>query len=132
MIFQLPRYPGLFEIPNDWLEEAGMTGFSADTAAFRHTGDTKLIALADIAPPDRMKTTENDWRGFCRERMVRVMSGIARGDVLPAVPLWRLPDEEFWTARPYEYRPRDGYHRFYASIAAGFTSIPATIDQLVL
>jgi hypothetical protein len=39
------------------------------------------------------------------------------------VPLLKLP-----APAPYAYRVRDGYHRFFASIAAGFECLPAVIS----
>jgi hypothetical protein len=40
------------------------------------------------------------------------------------VPLLKLPDGDFLRP-PYGYRVRDGYHRFFASIAAGFECLSA-------
>ena len=45
--------------------------------------------------------------------------GFVAGDEIEAVPAMELPLYEFCGA-PYRYRACNGYHRFYASIAAGF------------
>jgi hypothetical protein len=60
-------------------------------------------------------------------RLVRVLQGIVSGTQIPPVPLRELPEEEFPNIRPYRFRVRDGIHRFYASIAAGFQSLPGVI-----
>jgi hypothetical protein len=68
-----------------------------------------------------------DWRGFDRARFINVLRGIAAGSEIEAVPLMELPAGDRLVLAPYRYRVRDGLHRFYGSIAAGFESLPATI-----
>jgi hypothetical protein len=67
-----------------------------------------------------------DWCGFDRARLISVLKGITMGDEIEPVPLIELPTSDFPPA-PYRYRVRNGYHRFYASIAAGFECLPAVI-----
>jgi hypothetical protein len=43
------------------------------------------------------------------------------------VPLLELADDPVPSSKSYAYRPLDGYHRFYASIAAGFEFLPASV-----
>jgi hypothetical protein len=45
---------------------------------------------------------------------------------IEAVPLLELPVYEFGP-NTYRYRVRNGFHRFYASIAAGFECLAAVI-----
>jgi hypothetical protein len=42
------------------------------------------------------------------------------------VSLREIPPADL-SPTPFSYRMRDGFHRFYASIAAGFECLPAVI-----
>jgi hypothetical protein len=83
------------------------------------------VPLRQIEPPYRIPG--KDWHGFDHSRLVSVLDGIATGAEIEPVPLFKLPDTDFPPA-PYAYRVRNGFHRFYASIAAGFECLPAEIS----
>jgi hypothetical protein len=124
MRYPIPNYPCEFEIPEAWLTEAGMDGFTRTAPAYRSTAAAVAVPLHEIEPPYR--TPAKDWRGFDRARLISVLNGIAMGAEIEPVPLLELPTGDFPPAR-YRYRVRDGFHRFYASIAAGFACLPAVI-----
>ena len=86
-----------------------------------------LVPLQTILPPPRFPTTPKDWHGFERTRLVSLLKGIATGAEIEPVPLLELPQDDVWRM-PYRYRVRDGFHRFYASIATGFECLPAEIS----
>jgi hypothetical protein len=139
MHFLLPNFPCWFEIPDDWLNEAGFINFSSSRSSFRHMPeDVAMVRLGEIEPPRRVPTSPNDFRGFDRERMVRVLREIATDVEIKAVPLVLLPElddrlmqaPEYYRCRTYSYRIQDGYHRFYASVAAGFLHLPATVSTV--
>jgi hypothetical protein len=121
MRFPMPNFPCDFELPDDWLAEAGMVGFAATTSAYRSTSAAELIPLAEIEPPYRR--VSKDWHGFDRPRLISVLKGIVDGVEIEPVPLFTLPVTDF-PITPYRYRVLNGFHRFYASIAAGFESLP--------
>jgi hypothetical protein len=120
MHFRLPSFPCFFEIPDDWLDEAGMRGFSAVTSSYRST-EAGLVSIEDIEPPRRLRTVPKDYRGFDRARMVSVLKGIVAGAEIEPVPLVSIPELDdrlvgtLYRYRTYSYRIRDGVHRFYAS-----------------
>lgn len=58
---------------------------------------------------------------FDRERMLEVLRGIAGGAELPPIEVVALQDGRF------SHRLYDGFHRFSASLAAGFEAIPAIV-----
>jgi hypothetical protein len=126
MRFPMPNYPCEVEIPDAWLADAGMGGFTRSAAAFRSVRSAVLVPLQEIVPPPRFPTAPKDWHGFDRERLVSLLKGIAAGAEIEPVPLLELPGHDIWPP-PYRYRVRDGFHRFYASIAAGFECLPGTI-----
>ncbi len=140
MRYPLPNFPCDFEVPDDWLAESGMNAFAPTARAYRSTIDAVLVPIHEIEPPYRVKTCPNDWRGFDRTRMIRVMNWIATDAEIEAIPLIQLPELDdrlvptHFRYHMYSYRIRDGFHRFYASAAAGFENVPAiitTVPELV-
>ena len=114
-----------FEIPDKWLAEAGVYQYQRITDAYTAEPEEEyrscpmvLLAIADIAPPVRQSGIES----FKRDRMIKVLRGLVAGDVIPAIAVHepRLPSQ-------YHYAVRDGFHRFYASAALGFSKITASV-----
>jgi hypothetical protein len=138
MRFSLPRFPCDFEIPDDWLDAASFRNFTASTPSFRSTPDAVFIPIAEVEPPSRFTTSPNSWRGFDRDRMVRALDAVVTGAELPPIPVVLLPELDdrlattpaYYRCRFYNYRTRDGYHRFYASVAAGFEFLPAEVSEV--
>jgi hypothetical protein len=123
----MPNYPCEFELPDEWMAEAGMVGFVPKAAAYHSTAEAVAVPLREIEPPYRVRAYPMDWCGFDRSRFINVLKGIAAGSEIEAVPLMELPAGDRLVLAPYRFRVRDGLHRFYGSIAAGFECLPATI-----
>jgi hypothetical protein len=124
MRFAFPHFPAEFEIPDEWWAEAGMPDFSRSRSAYRSPApDT--IALDDIEPPFRRSNTPRDWRGFRRAELVSILKGFVADDQIPPIELLELPPLQDLSGDPFKFRVVNGYHRFYASIAAGFEFVPA-------
>ena len=126
MRFSMPHFPCEFEIPDDWLSEAGMIEFKPRAASYLPDGKAVLIPLMAIEPVPRFTTHPKDGHGFDRERLVRLLKGFVAGDSIEPVPLFEMPLFEF-AHSPHRYRVLNGLHRFYGSIAAGFSHLPAVI-----
>jgi hypothetical protein len=127
MRFPLPVLPLEFEIPDVWWAEAGMTDFAPKHRAYRSTADASLIPLRNIEPPVRFPERPHHWRGFERHRLVKVLADIAANAVIEPVPVYELQRVPLL---PIRYLVIDGYHRYYASIAAGFECLPVLIRQV--
>ena len=56
------------------------------------------------------------------DRMVPILRGFRNGDVLPPIEVDEPPNE---IGR--RFRVRDGFHRFYASVAVGFSHLPVSV-----
>ncbi len=125
MRFPMPHYPSEFEIPDDWLREAGVIGFTPLTTSYHSTAGTTLVPLTAIQPVPRL--VKKDFRGFERNRLIRLLKGFVSGDEIEPVPLSELPLLEF-APTPYRFRVCNGFHRFYGSIAVGYEYLPATIS----
>ena len=111
----------------DWMAEAGVQNFqpAPSQRSFRCEAPHLLIALADIEVPLRRSGYPLDANGFRHERMVRILVGIRESVSLPAICIEQADPGQ----RPY--RVRCGVHRYHASLALGFSHIPAEIvDRL--
>ncbi len=134
MRYPMPNFPCEFEIPDSWLAEAGMTDFKPSDSAYRWTACSlvphvavELVPLAVVEPPLRLLTVPKDWRGFDHDRLIRILRGFVNGDEIEAVPLFDLSLAGEFAPRSYRYRVRNGCHRFYASVAAGFGCLPGAV-----
>jgi hypothetical protein len=79
---------------------------------------TTVVPLSAVAAPVRNKNVA--W--FKEQRMVDVLRGFRVGDKLPPIEVDEPP-----TKTGFGYRVRDGFHRYYASAAAGFTELPVSV-----
>jgi hypothetical protein len=125
MRFAFPRFPAEFEIPDEWWNQAGMSAFARTRSAYKSTTD-ETIALDDIEPVFRLRNTPRDCRGFRRADLVSILKGFAADAEIPPIDLLIIPQLGDLSGDPFKYRIVDGFHRFYASIAAGFEFVPAT------
>ena len=129
MRFAMPMFPCEFELPNDWLAEAGWLDelgyrtFQPAGEAFRSTPSATPINLKLVEPLGRDLGFEKDFRGFDRQRMVKILNGFVVNDLIEAPEAIELPIRDFCNG-PYRYRICNGVHRYFASIAAGYRKIP--------
>ena len=110
-----------FEIADAWLEEAGVIDFDNTQADAGFTSDESAttVAMSDIDTPKRNPGIEL----FKHDRLVRILQGIKLGDKIPPVEICYADDKD----SEYTYVLKNGFHRFYASVALGFVVIPAVI-----
>jgi hypothetical protein len=120
--FDLPRGGGRFQLLADWWVEAGMDDFRRETEAYLLTvyPAVQLIALTDIEPPPLGGRAHLTDSGFDFDRMMRILQGIASKQVIPPVEV-KVKDHQ---QGGYRYEVHNGWHRFYASVAAGFPCLP--------
>ena len=130
MRYLMPNFPCEFEIPDDWIAESGIGNFSPRATAYRSSADVRLIPLMEVAPLLRSKSVPKDWRGLEQKRFVVLLKGFVADDFIPPVPVVQLPDSNHLMRLPCRYCIRDGFHRYYASILADFSHLPATVDTL--
>jgi hypothetical protein len=128
MRFRFPLLPAEFEIPDSWWTDAGMTAFCPGAPSYRSTPHPNVIAvrLREIEPPFRNPGVLRDWQGFDRARMIHVLRWMASDAAIQPVPVVKLPPADD-PAGPFAYRVCDGFHRFYASVAAGFELLPVVV-----
>lgn len=119
------------DLDDAWWNEAGMNGFVPLGRTFRPDleavkGETVFEARIDEVAPLRRNPGvgifNNNEEATARERVVRLLKGFRNGDAIPPVEL--VPDAAFEGCR---YKITHGSHRFYCSLAAGFSYVPAII-----
>ena len=71
MRYPMPNYPCEFEIPDAWLTEAGMDGFTRTAQSYRSTAAAVSVPLREVEPPYRTPWTPKDARGFERARLAQ-------------------------------------------------------------
>jgi hypothetical protein len=94
--------------------------------SYRSRVDVTVVRLRDVEPPSRLLEHPLDFRGFCQQRMIRILSGFVAGAEIEPVTVAVYPPVDLPPAI-FQYRVWDGVHRFYASVAAGFEYLPVVI-----
>ena len=118
----------------DWWLGAGMVDFVPAATSYASGPSpepgrlVERIAIGDVEPLVRRLShgvfNDNDEIGTARHRVVEILRGFKVGRAIPPVLVDRLEEPE-----RFVYRLRDGAHRFYCSVAAGFTHVPAIIYE---
>lgn len=130
MRYVMPNFPCDFEIPDDWIAESGIGAFRPGEPSYRPASDARVVSLSEIVPPSRGRDCHNDWHGFDRKRLVDVLRGITTRDKIAPVPVIELPKSDHLLRLSHQYFVRDGFHRYYGSIMAGFSYLPVSVITL--
>jgi hypothetical protein len=119
--FPIPQLTTQFEIPDEWWAFAEMNTFTPGGGGYYPppwTSDFEVAPITDIEPPMR----DNSVPPFKKYKLVPVLFAFQS-------PECALPPVEVFLASEgrYRFKVRNGYHRYYASIAAGFTKLPIVV-----
>lgn len=121
------------ELDDAWWTEAGMESFVPTSLTYTvnssgaSSSSILYVLIEDIAPVRRnlginiFNANENTGQ-TARERVLWILNGFVLGDEIPPVEIVRELEES-----PHQYRLKDGTHRLYCSLAAGFTHVPAVL-----
>jgi len=122
MKYRLPHEEVEFEIPDEWWNAAGASGFSPAMDAFVSQSDaawpTIHVPVIDVQAPRRGTGVV----GLREDRTISILRAFRSGIALPALQVHEEPP-----AGRRIFRVTDGYHRYYASVAAGFTRLPISV-----
>jgi hypothetical protein len=110
-----------FEIPDSWWYAAGADRFEPSASAYIASSDPKwptvLVPVSEVAAPQR----DPGILGLHEERTISILRAFVEGKALP-------PLEAHRPAAPMsKLALRDGFHRYYASVAIGFPMLPVSI-----
>jgi hypothetical protein len=109
--------------------------FAPSSKCYSHGPDKKLpelpvivVSAAQVKPPKRSKGVILDLQGFRKNGMAWALQHISSHAPLEPIRVLRTNEN------PFSYSVYDGYHRYYASMAAGFSSMPVmdVTDYVVL
>ena len=106
-----------FEIPDTWLVRSGLTGVSLAGDHFVSDEAEAVLDIQLVTSPVRKPGV----RWFHEDRMLQILTTFVSNQSLPPVDVDQPPQG------PLPYRVRNGLHRYYASVAAGFRRIPVRI-----
>lgn len=126
MRFRTPRGDSAFEIPDDWWRFAEMDGFSPAPGGFypyraKAEDGVEVVALTEIEPPQR----DHGIGLFKKYKLLPLLFAFSS-------PECRLPPVEVHasdSAGPYRLKVHNGFHRYYASVAAGYTKLPTVLVE---
>lgn len=108
-------------IPGEWLAQASLVNFVPSGESFRCDEPHVLVPVTAVLPIFRNPGVVLDANGFGRDRMLKILHGISRGDSIPPIYV------EMAHEREQKYRLRDGFHRFYAALWLGFAKVPVEV-----
>ena len=119
-----------FEIPDEWLDEAGVRGFrlrqnaySVGKAPAGVRGEALELALDEVLTSLDNRPSFDAPGPFSHPRMIEILKALRDGIALP--PVWVWPVESPVDGRAYQLF--EGHHRYHASVALGLTDIPALV-----
>lgn len=110
-----------FEVPDAWLIAAGALGFVAQRSSFAALSElewpTVLVPVEEVQPPRRNAGVT----GFHQQRAISVLKAMVANEPLPAIEVHRMPFAHNCLS------VRDGYHRYFLSLALGFNMLPVSV-----
>ena len=119
------KEPFEFEIKDKWWLEADMHNFTRLGNSYKslENKSLKIIPIKDIQP--RRRTKPVGYKGFVKQRMLYILKGFRNNESIPPIEVIKIDNSD------YLYELHDGFHRFYASVAAEYTEIPAIIREWI-
>ena len=111
------------EIPDDWWTQSGMYQFARYTRAYPTTYLTEVmvIPISEIKPIVRTREPP-----FDEQRMLEILRGFVRQSPIPPIIV-----EKKSSIEEFRYELLNGFHRYYASRAAGFDMIPVVFSEFI-
>jgi hypothetical protein len=122
MRFEVPGAKVGFEIPDEWWLFTEMNAFTPSGVFYQPSPkypDFDLVPITDIEPPTR----DLGYQLFKKYKMVPVLLAfLSQERPLPPVDVVSIEP----TGR-YRLKVVNGCHRYYASIAVGYTKLPVVV-----
>jgi hypothetical protein len=119
--FYTPNYDTHFHIPDDWWSFCDMPMFIPEGECYNYDPEFGRVIIVNInaIKPPRL----NEMPVFEKHKMIPVLLAIGNpGGMLPPVEV--APKS---LLNGYSLEVLQGIHRFYASIAVGYSHIPVVI-----
>jgi hypothetical protein len=125
MKYKVPGSERHFEIPDEWWKSAGMSDFSpkGDHYTLSSSAIFEVVSVEEIEPPTR----NGDFWFRNAESVIEVLRKIRTGEELDPLEVWSKEKK-----RSKRYHVKDGFHRFYLSVAVGYPKIPIKVNDFDL
>ncbi len=94
---------------------------SSDHYTTKQSSCSEIVAVEEVEPPLREKGFRN------RQSVIEVLTQMRTGEELD--PIEVLSREK---TRTEKYRVKNGFHRFYLSIAIGYPKLPIMVNDFDL
>jgi len=126
MLFQTPCAALSFEIPNEWWQFAEMQSLRRGSPFYPYKvidhQSVQVVPATLVEPPQRAEGVPP----FKKYKLLPVFFAFQSPECeLPAIEVIELNEGR------YRYRVRNGYHRYYASVAVGFSELPVLVTAPV-
>lgn len=113
-----------FEIPDDWWRFADMDGFAARASGrfypYAPAANVEVVPIEEVLPPRR----DPGIALFKKYKLMPVLFAFQSPNcALPAVEVWRQK------TGPTRFKVKNGVHRYYGSIAAGYRHLPVVVGE---
>ncbi|MGD0210765.1 MAG: hypothetical protein ABSC14_07275 [Desulfomonilia bacterium] len=117
------------ELDDTWWEEADMKSFTPSTNAYYtniEAADGKeifTVKIVEVSPVRRnpgVGIFNNSAEATAKDRVISILTGFRTGSAIPPVEVVSEPE-----GSNFRYKLVHGTHRFYCSLAAGFSHVPA-------
>jgi hypothetical protein len=119
-----------FEIPDEWLDEAGVRGVRLSRNAYAVSrppagirGEASELALDHVLTSLDNRPSFDAPGPFSRRRMIQILKAVRDGVSLPPVWVWPIKSPTDRKA----YQLFEGHHRYHACVALGLMDIPALV-----
>ena len=119
-----------YEIPDEWLAEAEVESFVTNGRSYRAGPSpypelsVEEVAVGEVEPLRRKGShgvfNDNPNDGTAQARVVSILCGFRQDAFIPPIEVARLA-----TGASSKYKLVHGTHRFYCSVAVGFSHVPA-------
>jgi len=124
MKFKTPRTGIEFEIPSEWWLFSEADKLNLTNSRFYpypiSSENTEVVDITEIEPPTR----NNGIPAFKKYKLVPVLMAFTSPECeLPPVHVVKHSTGE------YKYTVANGYHRYYASIAVGYSMLPVLVIE---
>ena len=109
-----------FCVPDSWWLKAKMDEFEPRTPHYRTDDPSALAVRVEKVEPVRRQLKHGV---FANEEVVLcIFCGFVENSPIPPVKICEQPPDSV-----YPYRLQNGAHRFYCSVAAGYSHVPAGV-----
>jgi hypothetical protein len=117
------------ELDDTWWEEAGMKSFTPLTNAYctnieaANGKEIFIVKIVEVSPVRRnpgVAIFNTCADATAKDRVISILTGFRTSSTIPPVEVVSEPE-----GSNFRYKLVHGAHRFYCSLAAGFSHVPA-------